>query len=34
MAKKKMDKEIKTLVEAISFTKSLRENAPSNPKLT
>jgi len=34
MAKRKIDKEIKTQMEAISYTKSLREKAPSNPKLT
>ena len=34
MAKKKIDKDMKTLVEAISYTKSCREKAPSNPKLT
>ena len=34
MAKTKIDKKMKTLVEAITSTKLFREKAPANPKLT
>jgi hypothetical protein len=34
MARKNREKEIQDYIEAISFVKSVKEKAPSNPKVT